>query len=105
MLEQLDLTMESVGLAYGHYEGIKPQGDGAIPTELNLYKDGTFRLHCSFDLFSQAFGDHTYSGSYTVDRINDNGYPVLSFDSDKQDFEMVFNGSTLEHDNFFIWID
>lgn len=104
-VEQLDLTMESVGLAYGHYEGIKPQGDGAIPTELNLYKDGTFRLHCSFDLFSQAFGDHTYSGSYTVDRINDNGYPVLSFDSDKQDFEMVFNGSTLEHDNFFIWID
>lgn len=104
-VEKLNLTMESIGLAYGHYEGVKPQGDGAIPTQLDLYEDGTFCLHCSFDLFSPNSTEHTYTGTYMVDRINEDGYPVLLFHSDTHDFEMIYTGKILDHENFFLWTD
>lgn len=34
-----NLTMEEIGLPFGHFNGIKPQGDGGISTELDLYDD------------------------------------------------------------------
>lgn len=67
--------------------------------------NGTFRLHCSFDLFSSDYTDHTYTGTYTVERINEDGYPVLLFQSDSRDFEMVYTGTVLDHENFFLWTD
>lgn len=63
------------------------------------------RLHCSFDLFSSDYTDHTYTGTYTVERINEDGYPVLLFQSDSRDFEMVYTGTVLDHENFFLWTD
>lgn len=99
-----DLTMEGIGLAYGHYEGIKPQGDGAIPAEIDLYEDGTFRIYCHFDLFSPNSTEHTYTGTYTVDRINEDGYPVLLFRTDDREFEMTYDGRSLYHENFFFLI-
>ena len=99
-----ELTMEGIGLAYGHYEGVKPQGDGAIPAEVDLNRDGTFRMSCLFDLFSPDSSPHSYSGTYTVDRINDDGYPVLVFDAGDRVFEMVYYGDRLSHENFVFWI-
>ena len=99
-----ELTMEGIGLAYGHYEGVKPQGDGAIPAEVDLNRDGTFRMSCHFDLFSPDSSPHSYSGTYTVDRINDDGYPVLVFDAGDRVFEMVYYGDRLSHENFVFWI-
>ena len=100
-----DMTMEGIGLAYGHYEGIKPQGDGAIPTEIDLYEDGTFRIYCNFDLFSPNSTEHTYTGTYTVDRINEDGHPVMLFLTDDREFEMIYDGRFLYHENFFFFIE
>ena len=101
-----ELTMEGIRLPYGSYEGIKPQGDGAIPVELDLNQDGTFRLYCLFDLFSEEdCTEHTYTGTFAIDRFNENGDAVLLFMSSAMDFEMVWNGKTLDHENFFIWVN
>ena len=105
MTKEQNLTLEDLGLSYGWYEGVKPQGDGAIPTQLDLKEDGTFDLHCNFDLFSSKYTEHNYSGTYKINKINEDGYPVFSFHSKDRDFEMIFTGKTLEHENFFIFID
>jgi hypothetical protein len=103
-----DLTMEGIGLSYGHYDGVKPQGDGAIPTELDLNRDGTFRLHCIFPLFSQSDPEdsdyeYTYTGTWSIDRINEEGNAVLAFQCSVTDFEMTWDGSTLRHEDFFVY--
>lgn len=102
-----DLTMESIGLSYGHYEGVKPQGDGAIPTEMDLYEDGTFRLSCIFPIFSQNDPmdqdyHYTYTGTYTVDRIDADGHAVLLFKCDAAEFEMTWDGRSLWHEDFYV---
>lgn len=103
-----NLTMEGIGLSYGHYDGVKPQGDGAIPTELDLNRDGTFRLHCIFPLFSQndpedSDYEYTYTGTWSIDRINEEGNAVLAFQCSVTDFEMTWDGSTLRHEDFFVY--
>ena len=105
---QQNLTMEGIGLSYGHYDGVKPQGDGAIPTELDLNRDGTFRLHCIFPLFSQSDPEdsdyeYTYTGTWSIDRINEEGNAVLAFQCSVTDFEMTWDGSTLRHEDFFVY--
>lgn len=103
-----NLTMDGIGLSYGHYDGVKPQGDGAIPTELDLNRDGTFRLHCIFPLFSQndpedSDYEYTYTGTWSIDRINEEGNAVLAFQCSVTDFEMTWDGSTLRHEDFFVY--
>jgi hypothetical protein len=103
-----NLTMDGIGLSYGHYDGVKPQGDGAIPTELDLNRDGTFRLHCIFPLFSQndpedSDYEYTYTGTWSIDRINEEGNAVLAFQCSVTDFEMTWDGSTLRHEDFFLY--
>ena len=100
--------MDGIGLSYGHYDGVKPQGDGAIPTELDLHRDGTFRLHCIFPLFSQndpedSDYEYTYTGTWSIDRINEEGNAVLAFQCSVTDFEMTWDGSTLRHEDFFVY--
>ena len=108
--EAEELTLESLDIPYGHYEGYKPQGEGAIPTELDLYEDGTFRLHCVFELFDMGEPEdenyeYTYTGTYTVDRLDDNGNPVLAMSCDVTDFEITWDGEGFQGDNFSVFYE
>ena len=104
------LTMSGVGLPFGQYSGEKPQGDGAIPTELVLNDDMTYRLHCVFSIFdkgeaSDADGEYTYRGSYRVDRIDGDGNPVLYFENSVENFEMTASGTVLSGEYFSVGFD
>lgn len=105
-----ELTMSGVGLPFGQYSGEKPQGDGAIPTELILNEDMTYRLHCVFSIFdkgepSDADGEYTYHGSYRVDRIDGDGNPVLYFENSIENFELTASGRILSGDYFSVGYD
>lgn len=99
-------TMEEFGISYGHYTGGKSQGDGVFGLDMDLYEDLTFSIQSSFDLFSDEDGDeYDYSGTYRVDRVNDNGNPVLLLHCDKGDFELEWDGEQLSNETFFAWYE
>lgn len=108
--DDTDLTMEGVGLPYGQYSGEKPQGDGAIPTELILNEDMTYRLHCIFSIFDKgepddSDGEYTYHGNYRVDRIDGDGNPILFFENSVENFEMTARGRYLSGEYFSVGYD
>ena len=101
-----ELTMEGLGIPYGYYSGGKPQGDGVFGLDMDLYEDLTFSIVSSFDLFSDEEGDeYSYAGTYMVEGENDDGNPVLLFQCDQGDFELVWDGEELGNDTFFAWYE
>ena len=101
-----EFTMEELEIPYGHYYGGKPQGEGVFGLDLDLYDDMTFSIQSSFDLFSDEDGDeYSYTGTYKINRIDDDGNPVLLLHCDEGDYEFVWNGEQLLHDPIFAWYE
>ena len=99
------ITMESVGLPYGLYEGYKNNtGDGAIEASLLLNDDMTYHLECIFPLFGENYDSDrcTYTGTYRVDRVDGSGAAVLQFENNVQDFEMKQKDFGLDCEYFFV---
>jgi hypothetical protein len=86
---------------------VTKNGYGALVVmDMDLYEDLTFSIVSSFDLFSDEEGDeYSYAGTYMVEGENDDGNPVLLFQCDQGDFELVWDGEELGNDTFFAWYE
>ena len=104
--EDREMSMAEAGIPYGHFSGIKPQGDGALPVDLDLYENGTFRLHSVVPLFDRndpedSNYEYTYSGTYRVLQRRSDGAAVVNFSCDAADFQMTWDGRSLDHEDFY----
>ena len=99
-------TMEEYGIPYGHYYGGKPQGEGVLGLDMDLYENMTFSIVSAFDLFTNEDGDeYNYAGTYKIDRVDDVGNPVLHLHCDEGDYEFVWDGEAFLNDSIFAWYD
>ena len=104
--DSVELTMEECGIPYGHYYGGKPQGEGIFGLDMDLYENLTFSIQSAFDLFSANSGyDYSYAGTYRVDRVNDDGDPVILLHCDEGDYEFIWDGEEFINGSIFAWYE